>query len=66
VVFLLFRAVGRLIGQAGSPGNYGEAKQRRAGIWEHWDGEFGLAEQKRNGQVPCVVLYDNCPQPLRL
>jgi hypothetical protein len=48
--------VERHLGQTGSPGYYGEIKQRRAGIGEHWDGEFGLAEQKRNGQVPCVVL----------
>lgn len=51
-LLLRFRAVESHIGHVGSPERDGEAKQRHAGLWEHWGEEFVLAdEQKRNGQA---------------
>ncbi|KAL2159974.1 hypothetical protein VTH06DRAFT_1629 [Thermothelomyces fergusii] len=44
------------LGQAGSHKEYDEAKQRHVDVWQQWNGAFGLAEQKRNGQVPYEVL----------
>jgi hypothetical protein len=63
---LLFRAVEWHIGQAGSLGNDGEVKQRRADIWEHWDGEFELAEHKKEWTGALRGAYGICPQTLRL
>jgi hypothetical protein len=48
------------IERAGLPEGYGEAKQRHAGIWGHWDGEFALAEQKKEWTGALVRdAYDN-------